>query len=108
MSVRPGRLVATLIAGIVAAVLSAAAALIRAGTALADSDSPPPETTSHTGTLVVVGCITVAVILVALIVLRRIARSRKNKLIYEEYVNEREASTTRADQPRRPRDGGGA
>jgi heme/copper-type cytochrome/quinol oxidase subunit 2 len=102
------RPVVTPILGVVAAALCAATALICAGAALADSEPPPPETTSHIGTLVIVGCIVIAVVLTSVIVMRSIARSRRNKQIYEAYVNERETTPTGATQPRKPSDGGGA
>ena len=93
------RPVVTPILGVVAAALCAATALICAGAALADSKPPPPETTSHTGTLVIVGCTNSDDRLVELareIRLRRALESLLRRLL----------SYWRTHEKRKPRDAG--
>ena len=70
-----------------------------AAAALADSDAPPPETTAHTGTLVIAGAAVIAVVLASVVVLRGIARSRRNKQIEEWYAEKSAATPAGAGEP---------
>ena len=82
-----------------APILGLVAIALCAGAALADSEPPPVDTPSNTGTLVLVGGLVIAVLVVAVIVLRRSARSRRDKQIYEEYAARRAAKDAEAAEP---------
>jgi hypothetical protein len=65
--------------------------------ALADSDIPPSETPSNTGTLVVVGGVVIALVVASVVVLRRVALSRRDRGIQEDYVKGLAARATAAE-----------
>ena len=95
-----------LIFAVVGVVLCSAAALLRAGAALADSELPPPQTPSHTGALLLVGLALLVVVLASVAILRSLAKSRANRRIEEEYEAERDARLAETSRERTPRDGG--
>ena len=73
-------------------VLAAAVALCAVFTlacavaALADSELPPPETPSNTGTLLVIGGVVIALVFASVVVLRHVAISHKDRGIQEDYL----------------------
>jgi hypothetical protein len=95
-----------LLLAVVGVITCSAAALLRAGAALADSELPPPETPSHTGALLLVGLALLVVILASVAILHSLARSRANRRIEEEYEAQRDARLAEASRERPP-DGGG-
>jgi len=69
--------------------------------ALADAEPLPPETRSHTGTIIALAVAAVVVVLVSVVVLRRIARTRRARAAEEEDQARRSADGTEGSS--RPR-----
>lgn len=77
--------------------LCAVVTLACAVASLADSEIPPSETPSNTGTLVAAGGVVIALVFLSVVVLRHVALSRRNGEIQEDYMKELAARAKAAE-----------